>query len=352
MQERSRQTSDPSRTGEDSDLAGKRDFLESGGAWPGSRKPECIETHASLIFLTEDRAWKMKKPVFLHHIDLRTLKAREHFCREEFRLNRELAADVYRDVVPIVQRPDGRYALQGPGEVVDWLVEMRRLPEQQMLDRRLVDGPSPDRREIADVGELLVRFYGCTVALPNSGDIYMDRLWNEAETNAAHLRAQWDRIGWQRSDEILGKGIEMLDAVRGEILERGAGGFLIEGHGDLRPEHVCLEEPPVVFDRVEFDHAMRLVDPFEEFNYLGLECALLGAGWIRDALLSILQRTDFPPPSGTLMTTYGVNRCLTRARLAIDHLLDADVRMPEKWPAQTRRYLVTAERLAGNWEGR
>lgn len=341
-------------SGESSDvpgLSGKRAFLESGEAWPGEPPPECIETHASLIFLTGDRAWKLKKPVRLHHIDLSNLSARAHFCREELRLNRELAGEVYLRVVPLVLRPDGCLEIGGEGSVADWLIEMRRLPEDQMLDRRLIDGPQPDVGQIERAADVLVRFYFREPGRPGSGTVYLDRLRTEARTNAAHLRALWDRVGWRAEDDILNLGLEMLQATGDEIVNRGERGLIVEGHGDLRPEHVCLLDPPVIFDRVEFDHSMRLVDPFEEFNYLGLECAMLGAGWIRKALLSRLEGSGLPPPSARLGNTYGVNRCLTRARLAIDHLLDEVVRTPEKWPVQARRYLDAARTLSTGGNG-
>lgn len=331
-------------------LADKRRFLESGAAWAGEAPPACVETHASLIFLTSDRAWKLKKPVRLHHIDLSTLEARAHYCREEFRLNRELAGEVYRAVAPLVLRPDGGLAIGGGGRIVDWLIEMRRLPEARMLDRLIAEGPPPAPAEVAGAAEVLLRFYARAPGDPGAGAVYLERLRTEGRTNARHLRGLWSRIGWPGDRGILDRGTALLEAAAGEILSRGRRGLLVEGHGDLRPEHLCLEEPPVIFDRVEFDHAARLVDPFEELGYLGLECAMLGAGWVRETLLAAVDRAGVPRPSEELALAYGVNRCLTRARLAIDHLRDVEIRTPEKWPAQARRYLEAAARIAGGEE--
>ncbi|MCD9148787.1 hypothetical protein [Pseudophaeobacter flagellatus] len=103
-----------------------------------------------------------------------------------------------------------------------------------------------------------------------------------------------------------------------------------EGHGDLRAEHVCLTNPPVVFDRVEVDHDVRLADPFFEFDGLGIDCVFAGAACIRVLMLLWVSQT-IAPPSRTLLTTYGVVTCLTRTRLAIYHLRDAEIRTPTKW---------------------
>jgi aminoglycoside phosphotransferase family enzyme len=288
--------------------------------------------------------WKLKKPVLLHHLDLRSLAAREHFCREELRLNRELAGEVYRGVDPLVRRREGSLAIGGEGTVVDWLVQMDRLPSDQMLDRRLSAGPALQLPEIERVSRRMIDFYRGSRP-EDAGAHYVERWIGMARTNAAHLGEMREVLGGKLDVRLPEKAIAMLETHREEIIDRGRRYMLIEGHGDLRPEHVCLGNPPVIFDRVEFDPGVRLVDPFEEFNYLGLECAMAGAAWIRAVLLISLSQAGIAPPSPALLAAYGVNRCLTRARLAVDHLRDPEVRTPEKWPAQARTYLIAAARL-------
>lgn len=331
----------------DVSLKDKLAFLKSGSPWPSEAPPECIETHASYVFLTLDRAWKLKKPVRLLHIDQRTLAARAHLCREEVRLNRALAGSVYRGVVPLVERPGGRLALGGEGRVVDWLVEMVRLPAALMLDRRLKAGPVPRLSEIVGLTDLLVSFYREQQRSADAGHRFYHRLLRDSWTNAAHLREMQHLLGSPLREDVLDFAYPALESRRGEIIARACQGFMCEGHGDLRAEHVCLTDPPVVFDRVECDHDVRLSDPFFEFNGLGIECAFGGAAWIRAVMLFRLSQT-IPPPSRILLTTYGVATCLTRARLAIDHLRDVEVRTPAKWPARARLYQGAAAALIAN----
>jgi len=84
---------------------------------------------------------------------------------------------------------------------------------------------------------------------------------------------------------------------------------------------------------------------FDEVNYLGLECAMLGVDWIGPMMLESLRSAGFSAPSSGLMSAYSVFRCLTRARLSIDHLLDPEPRTPEKWPAQAKAYLARAAEI-------
>ena len=336
------------KTSQGPSLAVKRHFLESGAAWPGEPAPDCVETHAALVFLTRDKAWKMKKPVNLGYLDLRSLPARRAMCEEELALNRALAGEVYRGLTPLVQRPDGSLALGGTGVVVDWLVEMRRLPENRMLDRLLQVGQMPNLAEIEKLSDRLIAFYRTAAPVADAGPVYLDRWLREARINAVHLIEMQGFLPEPLDPAILGRAIGLLEACGDEILQRAQSGIIVEGHGDLRPEHVCLEDPPVIFDRLEFDRDLRLADPFEEFNYLGLECAWIDKGWIRAVLLVSLSQSGMVPPSCQLMTAYGVNRCLTRARLAIDHLRDQNPRTPEKWPEQAQRYLAAAQTLGSD----
>jgi aminoglycoside phosphotransferase family enzyme len=117
---------------------------------------------------------------------------------------------------------------------------------------------------------------------------------------------------------------------------------ILEGHGDMRAEHVWLGQPLAVIDRLEFSRAFRLVDPFDELAGLAIECAALGGVWVGDRVADrvAVSLHDFVPPP--LVSFYRCYRATLRARLAIAHLLAPDGRSPEKWPAVTQRYLTIA----------
>ena len=87
----------------------------------------------SWVFLTDDRVYKLKKPVRYPFLDFGTLARRRFFCEEELRLNRRLAADTYYAVIPLRCTQAGHLALSGRGRAVDWLVEMKRLPEADWM---------------------------------------------------------------------------------------------------------------------------------------------------------------------------------------------------------------------------
>jgi aminoglycoside phosphotransferase family enzyme len=65
------------------------------------------ETHISWVFLAGDRAYKLKKPLVLPFLDYGTPQRRREMCREEVRLNRRLAPDLYLGVRAVVATADG-----------------------------------------------------------------------------------------------------------------------------------------------------------------------------------------------------------------------------------------------------
>lgn len=92
-------------------------------------KVEQRETHISKVFLTGDYVYKIKKAVDLEFLDYTSLSKRKFYCQQETLLNRRLSHDIYMGVVAVTLA-DGRYFLDGPGEVVEYAVKMRQLPEQ------------------------------------------------------------------------------------------------------------------------------------------------------------------------------------------------------------------------------
>lgn len=324
------------------DLSAKVRFLCDPAAYAGAtRGVEARETHMSWVFLTDDRVYKLKKPVRHSYLDFSTIARRHFFCEEELRLNRRLAAETYRQVVPLCRDASGRLVLGGPGRTVDWLVEMKRLPQDDMLDERIRAGHAT-RSEIDDVGARLADFYCRCEPRVADGRAYLRHLVEGQRINRAILL----RPEFGLADAVLAAldDVDRLLAQSSPAIEaRIARGAVVEGHGDLRPEHVCLCVPPQVIDCLEFNRSMRIIDPYDEINYLGLECDILGAAWIRPLLSHALAQRLPDRPDGALTALHGGFRALLRARLCIAHLFEKPVRHAEKWRPLAIRYIQQAK---------
>ena len=211
---------------------------------------ECVETHLSWVFLTGRRVLKLKKRIGHGVTDFSTLAARERNAREELRLNRRLAADVYQGLIAVDW--DGeRFALRaegaGPphGAVVDWLVAMRRLPEHRMLHRVIASGALKSR-DVEALVEVLVRFYRTAApATLDEGD-YVERLRGELAASRRILALP--AFALAAASGLCDQVEQAISLHEPDLRSRVRDGRIVDGHGDLRPEHVCLVEPPVIID--------------------------------------------------------------------------------------------------------
>lgn len=332
-------TAHPFRDDSEPRLSSKLAFLREPRNYPDApAQVEAIETHFSWVFLTERHAYKLKKPVFEPMIDWRTLAARHRNCDEETRVNRRFAPDVYLGVVALVRDDAGDLRLEGEGRAVEWLVKMRRLPAAVMLDRLIVEGGF-DAARLAPVVDLLCRVYAGSPA-PMPPAAYLDHLAQIIETSSAELTRPEFGLGSALIAELAAAQRELIQSRWAAFEARAA--RVVEGHGDLRPEHVCLIEPPRVIDSLEFARVLRLVDPVDELGFLALECERLGAPAARATIFAEYTRASGHSLCAWLIDFYQSVRAGVRARLAMRHLLEPNPRDPERWPRLARRYLELA----------
>src|SRR6516164_4134490 len=95
---------------------------------------EIIETHASLIFLAGDRAYKLKRAVGYPYLDFSTAERRRRACEAELALNRRTAPSLYLEVRGLVRTAAGGVSFSSTGAVVDWVVVMRRFDQALLFD--------------------------------------------------------------------------------------------------------------------------------------------------------------------------------------------------------------------------
>lgn len=324
----------------DAALAGRLQFLARPDAYAGATVVQPIETHASWVFLTDRHAYKLKKPVRTRYADLGTLDGRERNCREELRLNRRFAADVYLGVVPLRRAATGALRLEGRGETVDWLVQMRRLPAAQMLDR-IIGTSRFDPRSLEAVVQLLVRVYRESGPVTLTERDYRLRLLDAiAEHERELLRAEG-----HLPEHLVGAICERQRAfVRdtGYLVDRVRGFHIVEGHGDLRPEHICLEGDPKIIDALEFSRELRIADAADELAFLSLECERLGASAAHRVIFATYSELTGDRPPAPLVDFYQSMRACARAMLAVRHLDDHIVDEPQRWRARALRYVGLA----------
>ena len=292
------------------------------------------ETHMSWVFLAGDRVYKLKKPVRFPYLDFSTLARREAACRAELALNRRLASDVYLDVMPLTVTPRG-LSIGGNATIVDWLVVMRRLDEGETLEHAILE----ERLEPWQLDRLvatLVQFYRRAARVFVAPSIHL-RDWHQSLSYNRRVLLD-PRFGLPSGlvRRVLSVQDRFLSHREGMLAKRVCSRSIVDGHGDLRPEHIWLGDPVRIIDCLEFNPRLRAVDPFDEIAFLSLECDRLGAAWAGEYVRRRVMRGLRDGLSEELFLFYRCHRATLRARLAIAHLLEPNPRTPEKWPRLAR----------------
>lgn len=331
------------------DIQDKVAFLSAAASYPvEADRVEVLETHMSWVFLVGPRVYKLKKPVAQPLFDFTSVDGRYKNCVEELRLNRRLGGDTYIGVEPLSVVAGGGLVLGGKGVPVDWLVVMRRLPAEAMLDTQ-IKLATLDYRRVTVVADLLARFYLAATPIPLSEQQYLQRLRGGISENYRQL-IDYSLPG----DQVKTACDQQMSFLQDNAVlvgRRATAGRLVEAHGDLRPEHVCLTEPPVVIDCLEFSRDLRIRDPADELSFLAMECEKLGEQRVGTILFEVYRTITGDEPPASLIAFYKAYRASERARLAIWHLDDDYQESRGPWRQKALDYLTIAlthgERFAG-----
>lgn len=277
----------------------KVEFLHNAFSYPQPcNNVDVIETHMSWLFLTEECAYKLKKPVIYDYLDFRKIESRHFFCKEELRLNQRLSNNVYQNLIPLCKDEDGNLNLNNDGSIIDWLVKMRRLPKSSMLDFA-IKNKTIRQEDVVRVVKLLVKFY--QQAMPEQITIaqYLQSLQNQVILNKKIMEKKIYDLPQKRINNLCSSQHHFIKKNIVLFENRIKAGYVKEGHGDLRPEHICLEEPISIIDCLEFSKNLRLIDTADEISFLAMECEKIDAPEISKIILSVYTEIsgDTPPPS-------------------------------------------------------
>ena len=232
--------------------------LLSNPATHGGAPVKRIDTHAASVFLAGDRAFKIKRAVRFPFLDFSTLRNRRAACEAEIAVNRAYAPSIYRGAYPIAREANGRLVINGKGQPVEWVVEMRRFDESQTLDHLA---------EVGKIDEALADELGSAVAaahrvVPTATDAHFAQ--NEAE-----FASQPDLFSLQDLRDFATETRKALERVKPLLLLRERAGLVRRCHGDLHLGNIVLiDGKPVLFDAIEFDDRIATGDVLYDLAFL------------------------------------------------------------------------------------
>ncbi len=309
-----------------------------------TERVEVIETHMSWVFLTKQYVYKLKKPVRYEFLDFSTLWARYRDCQAELQLNRRLAPQVYLDLVPLIINPLGQLQLGGEGKIVDWLVKMLRLSADAMLDVAIQKGTVAEI-DLTLIVRHLVHFYRRLPPVDWSVADYLFRLESALQRTLVELTLYGNGLPGDLVSYLITELLAFLPAESDLFDSRLGQGKIVEGHGDLRPEHICLKPEVAIIDCLEFARSLRLLDCADELSFLALECERLGAAWVGNQILTLYSRATLDSPPERLIRFYKAYRACLRAKLALWHMKEPGRLEASDWFERARTYLHLAEKF-------
>lgn len=237
--------------------------------------PKVIETHVSIVLLAGATAYKMKKAVEFPFLNFTTLEARRAACEREITINRRTAPTIYKRVVPVTQEPSG-LALDGPGEVVEYLVEMDRFDESTVFDQLVTEPGRLGRTVVEALADEIARFH-------SNAEVKRGRDWYSgirmiAENNRQSFAGFADDIFTSGAvDHVTESTIERIDELADVLGKRQETGHIRACHGDLHLRNICLvDDRPTMFDAIEFSDAFSDIDTMYDLAFLLMDLDFRG----------------------------------------------------------------------------
>lgn len=309
-----------------------------------------VQTHISSVLLAGDFVYKFKKPVNFGFLDFSDLAKRRYCCEQELLLNRRLCPEIYLGLVTVTVEADGRFALNGQGEVIEYGVKMVRMPEERMMPR-LIERGELNSGHIETLVEALAAFYreaegGAEIAGFGSAEsVAVNVLENFAQTR--------DFIGQgaltsEQFEKISGYAHRML-ACEAMFQKRIAGGYIRDCHGDLYSANICFAEKVYIFDCIEFNQRFRYCDVASDVAFLAMDLDFHGLEHLSSRFIELFCRRTEDESLMTLLNFYKCYRAYVRGKIGLFTAADpsVDPKGQERCRQQAAQYFRLADRYAG-----
>lgn len=306
---------------------------------------QVFETHISWVLIAGEYAYKFKKAVHFDFVDFSTLNARYFYCREELRLNRRLAPDIYLAVIAITGDPLSP-VIGGSGAPIEYAVKMRAFPQPALWSHRIEKG-GLSVQEIDGLARLLAKFHqGATIA-PN------ESLWSSrvalnkiADENLAQIFALMEGASGRSNASDLGAWQSAQQRIMGSTFdERKAHGFVRECHGDLHSENILtFNNQVVVFDCIEFNESLRWIDVMNDFAFIHMELRFHGLDTFAARMLNDYLGITGDYEGMAVLRYYQTQRALVRCKVALlrARQLKMDVQPAARNQIRAEKYLAFA----------
>ena len=325
------------------------DLIRASAEAESSNQAELIQTHISFIILTDNHVYKIKKPVNLGFLDFSTLEKRHLYCDREIELNRRLSPAIYLGLLEIRKR-EGHFFYGGNGELADYAIKMKRIPENSMMLSLLKKG---------ELHIKIVRKVAGTIA-----DFHREAGTDDKISSFGRTEVIRENIeeNLRQTEKYIGRtvSIEKYNAIKEYALgfiklnaplfqKRMDEGKIRDCHGDIHMEHVCIADKIYIYDCIEFNDRFRYGDVASDIAFLAMDLDFHGEKKLSAELVKRYIKASGDDEVMLLIDFYKCYRACVRAKVDSFELDDPGLSESEKEEAAkiARNYFDLAFYYAG-----
>ncbi|MBM4277364.1 MAG: hypothetical protein FJ130_05685 [Deltaproteobacteria bacterium] len=306
------------------------------------------ETHISLVFLTGNYAYKVKKPVNFGFLDFTSIEKRKYYCEQEVTLNRRLAPTLYLGVVRITEE-DNKVSLDGTGGVVEYAVKMKQIPEELLMNR-LLEKKEVTFRMMEAISEKLVRFYFEAETSDRIKNFARpERVKQDTDENFEQTEKYIDvTIPSDVCQAVKEKTDQFYRAKEKIFYQRIKEDRIRDCHGDLRLEHIFWGEEISIIDCIEFNERFRYTDVAADIGFLAMDLDYHSREDLSDHLIQAYIGESGDHELMEILDFYKCYRAYVRGKVESFRLDDPNIPEEEKQKALKRaqKYFDLAHRYS------
>jgi len=300
-------------------------------AYPEAPKQiELVQTQMSFVFLADDYVYKVKKVVNLGYLDYTSLDKRHFYCQREVELNRRLCPEVYLGVTPIT-RGRGGIRIGGEGEVIEYAVKMRRLPQEAMMDALLPKNQVLPEM-VAKVAQRLAEFHQeaeTNASISAFGDL--NAITKNTEENFTQTEKYiGNTISREKYQHIKDYTDSFMEKNASLFRKRVVDGRIRDCHGDLHAAHICFTNGICIYDCIEFNDRFRYCDVASEVTFLAMDLDHYGRADLSHIFVSAYMDMSHDKELPELLNFYKCYRAYVRGKVESFKLDDPYISQEEK----------------------
>jgi aminoglycoside phosphotransferase family enzyme/predicted kinase len=246
-----------------------------------------IDTHGAVVFLSDDRGYKLKRAVKFPYMDFSTVERRGEMCAAEVEFNQRMAPDIYLGTMPIRRTPDlvlGKLN-EKAADASDWLVVMRRFDEACLFDKMAERGALTPAL-MASLGARVAEVHDSLPVIRGSFCL-PDGYRHSVAADVRQVADHGDRLDPEASRRLAVSLPAALEPFIDLVSRRVAAGAIRRCHGDLHLRNIVLiDGRPLPFDAIEFSERIANIDVMYDIAFTLMDLCHRGLRPLANRLLN------------------------------------------------------------------